>query len=76
MANFKTFVIYNKGSETVTFQFSEFSIKFEEKKERNALIGNINENETNERYFKNVVIPIILTKSLLKLLSCISLGIN
>ena len=61
MANFKTFVINNKGSETVTFQFSEFSTKFEEEKERNALIGNINEDETNERYLINVVTPIIST---------------
>jgi len=50
MANFKTFVINNKGTDTVTFQFSEFSTKFEEEKERKVLIENINEDETNERY--------------------------
>ena len=49
MANFKNFVINNRGTEPVSFKFSQFATEFEEQRERASLVQTIDEDEEKER---------------------------
>ena len=49
MANFKTFAITNKGTETVRFHFSDFSTHEEEEIHKRSLLANLATEESQER---------------------------
>ena len=49
MANFKNVTINNRGTEPVSFKFSQFSTEYEEQQERTSLVKTIDEDEEKER---------------------------
>ena len=49
MANFKNFTINNRGTEPVSFKFSQFSTAYEEQQERASLVKTIDLDEEKER---------------------------